>query len=49
MVATVFNGYVQKGTLQQTNFDGSKLPAGTYISRLQTNTGSWEQKLVKVH
>ena len=49
MVATVFNGYVQKGILQQTNFDGSKLPAGTYISRLQTSSGSWEQKLVKVH
>jgi CubicO group peptidase (beta-lactamase class C family) len=49
MVATVFNGYVQKGILQQTHFDGSKLPAGTYISRLQTTSGSWEQKLVKVH
>ena len=49
MVATVFNGYVQKGILQQANFDGSKLPAGTYISRLQTTSGSWEQKLVKIH
>jgi D-alanyl-D-alanine carboxypeptidase len=49
MVATIFNGYVQKGILQQTNFNGSKLPAGTYISWLQTSSGSWEQKLVKVH
>jgi hypothetical protein len=49
MVATVFNGYVQKGIVQQIHFDGSKLPAGTYISRLQTSSANWEQKLVKVH
>ncbi|MGN6298269.1 MAG: serine hydrolase [Ginsengibacter sp.] len=48
MVATVFNGYVQKGILQQVSFDGSKLPAGIYMSRLQTDSGSWEQKLMKI-
>jgi CubicO group peptidase (beta-lactamase class C family) len=49
MVATVFNGYVHKGILQRITFDGSKLPAGTYISRLQTSSGNLEQKLIKIH
>jgi D-alanyl-D-alanine carboxypeptidase len=49
MVATVFNGYVQKGIHQQINFNASKLPAGIYISRLQTLSGISEQKVVKIH
>ena len=49
MVATVFNGYVQKGISQQINFNGSKLPAGVYISRLQTVSGISEQRVVKSH
>jgi hypothetical protein len=49
MVATVFNGHVEKGILQQTNFDGSKLPASIYLSRLQTASGTSEQKIVKIH
>ena len=48
MVASVFDGYVQKGVLQKIIFEGSKLPAGSYISRMQTSSGSSEQKLVKV-
>ncbi len=49
MVATVYSGYVQKGILQQINFNGSKLPAGIYISRLQTTSGTFEQKIIKIH
>lgn len=49
MVATVYNGYVQKGILQQINFNGSKLPTGIYISRLQTASGTSEQKIIKIH
>lgn len=49
MVATVYNGYVQKGILQQINFNGIKLPAGIYISRLQTASGTSEQKIIKIH
>jgi hypothetical protein len=48
MVATVFNGYVGKGITQQINFNGSKLPAGIYISRLQTALGMSEQRVVKI-
>jgi hypothetical protein len=48
MVASVFDGYVQKGVFQKIIFEGSKLPAGSYISRMQTSSGSSEQKLVKV-
>ena len=49
IVATIFNGYLQKGFSQRITFNSSKLPAGTYISRLQTFSGSSEQKLIKVH
>lgn len=48
LVATVFEGIVQKGALQQVKFDGGHLPAGIYISRLNTALGSTEQKLVHV-
>ncbi len=48
MVARVFNGYVQKEIAQKANFDGSKLPAGIYISRLQTASGISEQRIVKI-
>jgi hypothetical protein len=47
LVATIFNGVVQKGLFKKVNFDGSKLPAGMYISRLQTASGVTEQKLVR--
>jgi D-alanyl-D-alanine carboxypeptidase len=49
MVATVFNEHVEKGIMKQIKFDGSKLPAGIYLSRLQTVAGVSEQKVVKVH
>ena len=48
MVATVFNGYIQKGIVQKTNFDGSRLPAGIYLSRLQIAPGTSEQRVVKI-
>ena len=44
--AVIFNGFVQKSMFQKVNFDGNKLPAGIYISRLQTASGVTEQKLV---
>jgi len=31
--------FVPKGTSQKVSFDGGKLPAGIYISRLQTAFG----------
>ncbi|MEP6949398.1 MAG: serine hydrolase, partial [Ginsengibacter sp.] len=45
-VATIFNGFIQKGALQNVNFDGRKFPAGIYICRLQTASGFSEQKLI---
>ena len=49
LVATVFNGNLQKGISQRIFFNTSKLPAGIYLSRLQNSAGIWDQKLVKVH
>ncbi|MEP7107494.1 MAG: serine hydrolase [Ferruginibacter sp.] len=49
LLTTIFNGYVQQGIFQRVNFDGSKLPAGNYISRLQTASGFTAQKLVRSH
>ncbi len=49
LVATVFNGHVKKGIPQRIFFNAGKLPAGIYLSRLQTSSGSWEQKLIKEH
>ena len=47
LVGVIFNGAMLEGSSHSVNFDGSKLPAGIYISRLQTVSGSIEQKLVK--
>jgi hypothetical protein len=47
LVANVFNSIVKKETTQTINFNGSKLPAGIYISRIQTPSGSLEKRLVK--
>ena len=49
LMATVFSGYVEKGISKQVNFNGSKLPAGIYISRLQTVSGISQQRVIKVH
>lgn len=48
MVATVFTGYMQKGVSQQINFNGSRLPTGIYLSRLQTVSGISQQRVIKV-
>ena len=48
VVATLFSGYVKKGLQQTINFNGSKLPPGIYILRLQTASGVTEKKVVKV-
>ena len=47
MVESLYSGQTEKKALHQINFDGSKLPAGIYISRLQTASGVTEQKIVK--
>jgi hypothetical protein len=48
MVATIFDGMTLKGTSKQVKFDGKSLPAGIYISRVQSATGATEQKLVHI-
>jgi len=49
LVSTLFNGNAEKGIVQKVNFDGSKLAAGIYISRLQTASGLTEEKIVRSH
>ncbi|HEV8084384.1 MAG TPA: serine hydrolase [Chitinophagaceae bacterium] len=49
MLATIFNGVMQKESLHTVNFDGSKLPAGMYMIRLQNTSGTSEKKLMKIH
>ena len=49
LLATLLNGYIQKGVLTKVNFDGSKLPAGMYIVRLHNASGTSEKKLIKIH
>lgn len=46
MVADLFNGVGQKGSVHQIIFNAAKLPAGVYINRLQTVSGVTEQRLV---
>jgi len=46
VVASVFNGFVEKGTLKKAEFNGDKLPAGIYFARLQSPAGVQQQKLV---
>ncbi len=48
MVANIYNGTAQPKLTNKINFDGSKLPPGTYVCKLQTSTGSSEEKLVKL-
>ena len=45
LIATVFNGFAEKGILQKLDFNTTKLPAGIYFSRLQTPDGVIQQKL----
>jgi len=47
LVANVYSGNAQSKVINKINFDGSRLPAGIYISRLQTATGITEQKIIK--
>lgn len=49
MLAIIFNGVMQKESLHTVNFDGSKLPAGMYMIRLQNTSGTSEKKLIKIH
>ncbi len=47
LLATVFDGFVQKGIEQKVTYHGSKLPAGLYLSRLQTPSGTIENRLIR--
>lgn len=47
LVANLFNRQVEKTVLNQVIFDAGRLPLGVYISRLQTVSGTTEQKIVK--
>ncbi|MFI5131179.1 MAG: serine hydrolase [Chitinophagales bacterium] len=48
LIATVYNGFAEKGILQKVDFTTAKLPAGIYFSRLQTPDGVFQQKLTLV-
>jgi CubicO group peptidase (beta-lactamase class C family) len=46
LVAKLYNGNLEKGTVKQVQFDAVSLPAGIYIGRMQTATKISQQKLV---
>jgi hypothetical protein len=46
LLATLFNGMAEKGRIERINWNADKLPAGIYVSRLQTATGSIQRKIV---
>ncbi len=46
LLSTIFSAMVQKGIQQQVSFNGRNLPAGIYITRLQTESGLIERKLL---
>ena len=48
LVSLVFNGQLQKETLQTVNFEKKNLASGTYIVTMETPGGSGSQKVIKV-
>ncbi len=46
LVARLYNGNLEKGTVKQVQFDTGKLPSGIYLGRVQTATRVSQQKLV---
>jgi CubicO group peptidase (beta-lactamase class C family) len=46
LVAKLYNGLLEKGTIKQVQFDAVSLPAGIYIGRMQTATKISQQKLL---
>ncbi len=46
LVATLFSGMAEKGMIKKINWNAGKLPAGIYISRLQTASGSIQRKII---
>jgi D-alanyl-D-alanine carboxypeptidase len=46
LLATVVDKNVEKSVVQQVYFNAGKLPAGTYITRLQTANGISQQKMI---
>jgi hypothetical protein len=48
-VAQLFNRRMEKGMVQQVMYDTRKLPAGLYVSRLQTGAAVSQQKLIVRH
>ncbi|TMI77843.1 MAG: T9SS type A sorting domain-containing protein, partial [Bacteroidetes bacterium] len=49
LVTAIFNGEAHKGVQQKIEFGTANLPAGTYLTRLQTTSRISEQKLVIIH
>jgi D-alanyl-D-alanine carboxypeptidase len=47
LVSDLFNSTLKKGATQKVVFDGGKLPAGIYVSRIQTASGTTEQKIIR--
>jgi D-alanyl-D-alanine carboxypeptidase len=46
LISTLLDREAEKGTAYTINFDGTGLPAGAYLVRLQTNQGITMQKIV---
>jgi hypothetical protein len=48
-VANLFNGRVEKGITEKIEWNTGKLPAGVYVSRLQTPSGIIQRKIILNH
>jgi D-alanyl-D-alanine carboxypeptidase len=49
LVTILFNKIAEKGMLEKVDWNAIKLPAGIYVSRLQTVSGSIQRKIVLNH
>jgi D-alanyl-D-alanine carboxypeptidase len=49
LVANLFNGRVEKGITEKIEWNTGKLPAGIYVSRLQTPSGIIQEKIILNH
>jgi hypothetical protein len=48
LIATIHNGFAEKGILQKVEFKTGNLSPGTYFTRLQTEDGVSQQKIVLI-
>jgi hypothetical protein len=49
LVSTLFNGMAEKGMTEKVDWNADKLPAGIYVSRLQTASENIQKKIVLNH